>query len=417
LKNSSQKFKSIVEKIKDIDRKAEALAQARLDSLTKPQGSLGRLEELAKQIAAVTGILRPDFSKKLIIVMAADHGVVEEGVSAYPKEVTPQMVHNFLSGGAAINVLSGHVGADVAVIDIGVAEELKGAVNLSDLAEILSAAKQKGKEKIEGEPYLYKQELNKNVLDIISIINAKDAKNAESVKKQTQMDSILIDKKVAYGTSNMVKGAAMTEEQAVSAVEAGIEVAEEMISLGYGIIGTGDMGIGNTTASSAVASCICGVDAELVTGYGTGINETGYKKKVDVIRRALEINKPDAVNGMDVLAKVGGFEIGGIAGVILACASRKVPVVIDGFISGAAALIAEAVSPKCRDYMIASHCSVERGHKIVLEKLKLKPLFNFDMRLGEGTGAAIGISIAEAAVKILNQMATFDEAGVSKKNE
>jgi len=412
LKNLSQKFKSTVEKIADIDRKAEEFAQARLDSLTKPLGSLGRLEELAKQIAAVTGVLRPDFSKKLIIVMAADHGVVEEGVSAYPKEVTPQMVYNFLSGGAAINVLSRHVGADVAVVDIGVAEELKGAVKLSDLAEILSTAGQKGKEKIEGA-----QDLSKNVSDFISIIDAKNAKNAEIVKKHDQMASILIDKKVAYGTSNMAKGAAMTEEQAFSAVEAGIEVAEEMISFGYGIIGTGDMGIGNTTASSAVAACICGVDAGLVTGYGTGINEAGYQKKVDVVRRALEINKPDAGNGMDVLAKVGGFEIGGIAGIILACASKKIPVVIDGFISGAAALIAEAVAPKCRDYMIASHCSVERGHKIVLEKLRLKPLFNFDMRLGEGTGAAIGINIAEAAVKILNEMATFDEAGVSKKNK
>ncbi|MBM3710370.1 MAG: nicotinate-nucleotide--dimethylbenzimidazole phosphoribosyltransferase, partial [Actinobacteria bacterium] len=219
MKNLSQKFKSTVEKIADIDRKAEEFAQARLDSLTKPLGSLGRLEELAKQIAAVTGVLRPDFSKKLIIVMAADHGVVEEGVSAYPKEVTPQMVYNFLSGGAAINVLSRHVGADVAVVDIGVAEELKGAVKLSDLAEILSTAGQKGKEKIEGA-----QDLSKNVSDFISIIDAKNAKNAEIVKKHDQMASILIDKKVAYGTSNMAKGAAMTEEQAFSAVEAGIEV-------------------------------------------------------------------------------------------------------------------------------------------------------------------------------------------------
>jgi len=409
LRNLSQKIKSIVEKITDIDRKAEEHARVRLDSLTKPQGSLGRLEELAKQIAAVTGVLRPDFSKKLIIVMAADHGVVDEEVSAYPKEVTTQMVYNFLSGGAAINVLARHVGADVVVVDAGVAEELNSSVKLSDLAEILGTANQKGKEKIEGETEHIKK--IQDLSDIIRITNAKDA------KQYGQMASILIDKKVACGTSNMAKGPSMTEEQAFSAVEAGIEVAEEMISLGYKIIGTGDMGIGNTTASSAVAACICGVDAGLVTGYGTGINEAGYQKKVDVIRKALEINKPDAGSGIDVLAKVGGFEIGGIAGIILACASQKIPVVIDGFISGAAALIAEAVAPKCRDYMISSHCSVERGHKIVLEKLRLKPLFNFDMRLGEGTGAAIGISIAEAAIKILNGMATFDGAGVSRKNE
>ena len=190
-----------------------------------------------------------------------------------------------------------------------------------------------------------------------------------------------------------------------------------MISKGYGIIGTGDMGIGNTTASSAIAASICGVDVELVTGHGTGINDEGFKNKVNIIKRALDINKPAPENGIDVLSKVGGFEIGGIAGIILGCASRKIPVVIDGFISGAGALIAEAIAPRCRDYMIASHCSVEKGHKIILERLKLKPLFNFDMRLGEGTGAAIGIGIAEASVKILNEMATFDEAGVSKKDE
>ena len=332
----SKKIKSTVEKITDINRDAEALAQARLDSLTKPQGSLGRLEELAKQISAITGVLKPDFSRKLIIIMAADHGVVEEGVSAYPKEVTPQMVYNFLSGGAAINVLSRHVGADVAVVDIGVAEELKGAVKLTNLVEILSTAGQKGKEKIKGEPEHIKK--IPDLSDLISIINAKNAKDtknaeiAEIVKKNYQMVSILIDKKVAYGTSDMAKGPAMTEEQAASAVEAGIEVAEEMISCGYGIIGTGDMGIGNTTASSAVAACICGVDAELVTGYGTDINEAGFRNKVSVIKRALEVNKPDAVSGMDVLSKIGGFEIGGIAGIILACASKKIPVVIDGFI-------------------------------------------------------------------------------------
>jgi len=352
-------IEDIVKKIVELDSDSMSKAQVRLDSLTKPQGSLGRLEELAKQISGITGSLNPDMSSKLIIVMVADHGVVDEGVSAYPKEVTPQMVYNFLNGGAGINVLSNHVGADVVVVDAGV------AVDLTALSS----------------------------------------------------NSSFINKKIAFGTANMAKGPAMSVGQARQALEIGIDVAQQMIEKGYGIIGTGDMGIGNTTASSAIASCMCGVDAEFVTGYGTGIDQEGFNRKVDVIRRVIEVNKPDSRDGFEVLAKIGGFEIGGIAGVILGCAARRVPVVIDGFISGAGALIAESIAPKCRDYMIASHRSVEKGHKIMLEKLGMKPLFNFDMRLGEGTGAALGISIAEVSIKILNEMATFGEAGVSQKNE
>ncbi|MBM3705459.1 MAG: nicotinate-nucleotide--dimethylbenzimidazole phosphoribosyltransferase [Actinobacteria bacterium] len=380
-------IKSTISKIAGPDMKAAELAQARLDSLTKPQGSLGRLEELARQIASVTGVLKPDFSKKLIIVMAADHGVVGEGVSAYPSEVTPQMVYNFLRGGAGINVLAAHAGADVVVVDIGV-------------AAVLETGSEIGKS-------------SKNSKNISKTILKSASKSAsENISK-----GIFINKKIGFGTKNMAKGAAMTIKQALAAIEAGISVANLMIENGYGIIGTGDMGIGNTTASSAIASCICGADVESVTGFGTGVDLKGYHNKVSAIKRAIEINRPDPADGLDVLSKIGGFEIGGIAGVILSCASKKVPVVIDGFISGAGALIAEALSPQCRDYMIASHCSVEKGHRVVLEKLKLKPLFDFDMRLGEGTGAALGITIAEAAVKILNEMATFGEAGVSGKNE
>lgn len=352
-------IEDIVKEIIELDGDSMSKAQVRLDRLTKPQGSLGRLEELAKQISGITGSLNPDMSNKLIIVMVADHGVVNEGVSAYPKEVTPQMVYNFLNGGAGINVLSNHIGADVVVVDAGVA---------ADLTALSS-------------------------------------------------NPSFINKKIAFGTENMAKGPAMSVEQARQALEIGIDVAQQMIEKGYGIIGTGDMGIGNTTSSSAIASCMCGVDAEFVTGFGTGIDQEGFNRKVDVIRRVIEVNKPDSRDGFDVLAKIGGFEIGGIAGVILGCAARRVPVVVDGFISGAGALIAESIAPKCRDYMIASHCSVEKGHKIMLEKLGMKPLFNFDMRLGEGTGAALGISIAEASMKILNEMATFGEAGVSQKNE
>ena len=361
-------LENTIGKILPPDEALAKKAQERLDSLTKPQGSLGRLEELAKQIASITGRLDPDLTKKLIIVMAADHGVVDEGVSAYPREVTPQMVYNFLRGGAAINVLARHIGADVVVVDAGVASNID-----------------------------YRQQ--------------KAAK--ETPESSCRM---FVDKKIGLGTGNMAKGAAMTKEQAISSIEAGIEVAAGMIENGYGIVGTGDMGIGNTTASSAIAACMCSASVEAVTGYGTGIDDAGYVKKVNAIKKAIRINKPDPNDAIDVLSKIGGFEIGAIAGVILGCAAKKTPVVIDGFISGAAALIAESISAACRQYMIASHCSVEKGHKIVLEKLKLAPLFDFDMRLGEGTGAAIGISVAHAAVKILNEMATFDEASVSQKN-
>jgi nicotinate-nucleotide--dimethylbenzimidazole phosphoribosyltransferase len=367
--NSNNKIKSTVAKIAELDRGYKKIAEERLDSLTKPAGSLGRLEELAKQISGITGRLDPDLSRKLIIVMAADHGVVDEGVSAYPGEVTPQMVSNFLAGGAGINVLARHIGADVVVVDMGIADDLL------------------------------------------------DAREIESTKDTGKPEISLINKKIAKGTENMALGPAMTEEQAFESIEAGIQVAEKMIAMGYGIIGTGDMGIGNTTASSAIAAAVCGVDAKFVTGYGTGVDEPGYIHKIDIIEKTLSINEPDPKNGIDVLAKVGGFEIGGIAGVIIACAAARIPVVIDGFISGAAALIAESIAPRCRNFMIASHNSCEKGHSIILDKLKLKPLFNFDMRLGEGTGSAIGISIAEAAVKILNEMATFDEAGVAARKK
>ncbi|MBE3089960.1 MAG: nicotinate-nucleotide--dimethylbenzimidazole phosphoribosyltransferase [Actinobacteria bacterium] len=350
------RLQETIAKIKKPDSSLMKQVQARLDSLTKPRGSLGRLEELAKQIVSITGNLSPRIKRKAIIVMTADHGVVEEGISAYPREVTPQMVYNFLNGGAAINVLARHIGAEVLIVDVGVAADF-------------------------------------------------------------QEHQSLMLKKIDYGTKNMVKGHAMTDEQAVKSLEVGIEAAEEMIKKGYDIIATGDMGIGNTTASSAIAAVICRTDVESVTGYGTGIDDRCLENKINVIKKAISVNKPDATDGIDVLSKVGGFEIGGIAGIILGCASGRTPVIIDGFISGAGALIAAAISPDSTNYMIASHCSAEKGHRIVLDRLGLKPLFDFDMRLGEGTGAAIGINIVEASVKILSEMATFNQAGVSEKKE
>lgn len=350
------RLQETIAKIKKPDSSLMKQVQARLDSLTKPRGSLGKLEELAKQIVSITANLSPRIKRKAIIVMTADHGVVEEGISAYPREVTPQMVYNFLNGGAAINVLARHIGAEVLIVDVGVAADF-------------------------------------------------------------QEHQSLMLKKIDYGTKNMARGPAMTDEQAVKSLEVGIEAAEEMIKKGYNIIATGDMGIGNTTASSAIAAVICRTDVESVTGYGTGIDDRCLENKINVIKKAISVNKPDAADGIDVLSKVGGFEIGGIAGIILGCASGRTPVVIDGFISGAGALIAAAVSPDSTNYMIASHCSAEKGHRIVLDRLGLKPLFYFDMRLGEGTGAAIGINIVEASVKILSEMATFNQAGVSERKE
>jgi nicotinate-nucleotide--dimethylbenzimidazole phosphoribosyltransferase len=346
-------LKETLKKIKELDVKAMKDAQERLDILTKPQGSLGRLEELAKQVSGITGTISPKLGNKLVITIAGDHGVVEEGVSAFPQEVTPQMVYNFLRGGAGINVLARHVGAKVLVVDAGVASDMKPEAGL-------------------------------------------------------------IIKKVGYGTKNMAKGPAMTKEEAIKALEAGISLVEENPA---DIIGTGDMGIGNTTASSAIVAAITGESVEKLTGKGTGIDDKMLNNKIAVIKKALELNKPDKKDGIDVLMKVGGFEIGAIAGVILGCAAKRIPVVIDGFISGAGALIAYMIEPKTKDYMIASHCSVEQGHIIALKFMGLKPLFNLDLRLGEGTGAALGINLVEASVKVMNEMATFKDAGVSEKDK
>jgi nicotinate-nucleotide--dimethylbenzimidazole phosphoribosyltransferase len=287
--------------------------------------------------------------------MAGDHGVALQGVSAYPPEVTAQMVANFLNGGAAINVLARHVGARVVVADLGVAAYLGSQADL-------------------------------------------------------------VDKKIALGTRDFSTGPAMTRGEAQRAVEAGIEIVVQEINRGADIIATGDMGIGNTTASSAIVAAITGRPVAEVTGRGTGVDDVGLARKVAVIERALALNQPDPADALDVLGDVGGFEIGGLAGVMLGAAARRVPVVIDGFISGAAALIAYVLAPAVQPYLIAAHRSVEIGHRVLLEHLRLAPLFDLDLRLGEGTGAALGISLCAAACKILDEMATFEEAGVSDKS-
>lgn len=330
-----------------------ARAQRRLNSLTKPLGSLGRLEELAQRYVAIREVEGPSITKKVIFTFAADHGVTEEGVSAYPKEVTAQMVYNFLRGGAGINVLSRHIGAEVKVVDIGV------DYDFGDLAG-------------------------------------------------------LIHRKVRRGTANIAGGPAMEKREAQKAIEIGNDLAEEARRDGADIIGTGDMGIGNTTPSSAITAVVTGRSVEEVTGRGTGISDETLRKKVKVIERAIKVNRPDPHNPLDVLSKVGGLEIAGIAGLIIGSAERRIPIVLDGFISGASALIAYCLEPGVKDYIFASHLSQEGGHRAILDRIGLKPLLDLNLRLGEGTGACLGISLIEAGVKIYNEMATFGEAKVSE---
>ena len=328
-------------------------AKARLDSLTKPPESLGRLEVIAQRYAAIKEDMNPPVGRKVIFTFAGDHGIVNEGVSAYPKEVTIQMVLNMLAGGAAVNVLARHVGAKVVVVDIGVAHDFEPTEGL--------------------------------------VIN-----------------------KIGYGTKNFAKGHAMTHDEALRSIKTGVDLADEYAGKGVDIIGTGEMGIGNTTPSSAILSVFTGLPAGEVTGRGTGIDDETLRRKVDVIDKAINLNRPDSEDPIDVLAKVGGFEIGGIAGLIIGCVSHRIPVVVDGFISTAGAMIAIALNPTINEYLFYSHLSSEAGHKKMLERLGQEPILDLDMRLGEGTGAAIAMSVIEAAVKIMTEMATFESAGVDK---
>ena len=352
----SELLSNTIEMIKPLDEKAMAEARTRQDTLTKPQGSLGRLEELSVQLAGIQGKLIPQINHKAIITMAADHGVVAEGVGNWPQEVTAQMVENFLKGGAGINVIARQIGARIIIVDMGVAGEL--AVS-------------------------------------------------------TQLTS----RKIAPGTRNISLGPAMTDSEAVRAVETGIEVVSAEVAKGLDIVGTGDMGIGNTTASSAICAVFTGQPVADVTGRGTGITDEQLVHKVEVINKALAVNRPDPKQPLEVLAKVGGFEIGGLAGVMLGAAAHRVAVVIDGFISGAAALIAAALSPQLKSYLVAAHVSAEAGHRLMLKHLDLEPLVDLGMRLGEGTGAALGMFLCETAARILAEMSTFAEAGVSEESE
>ncbi len=343
-----------IDRIQATDPRLLAQAQARLDRLTKPIGSLGRIEELAARYVMITGEMKPQIPRGAVFTFAADHGVTTEGVSAYPSAVTPQMVLNFLRGGAAVNVLARHAGIEVRVVDIGVNYDFDAAPGL-------------------------------------------------------------IHRKVMPGTKNLLVESAMSPAQAEQALQVGIELAGEAAQQGIGLIGTGEMGIGNTTASSAITTVLTGRPVSEVTGRGTGIDDASHAHKIEVIQRALALHRLDQADVMTVLATVGGLEIAGLAGLILGAAAARIPVVLDGFIAGAAALIAVGLQPHCKDYLIASHRSVERGHQAILDHLGVKPLFDLYLRLGEGTGACLGMSLVFAAIKILTEMATFDEAGVSER--
>jgi len=348
-------LKETISAIVPQDANLRAQAHKRLEALTMPHWALGRLLDLAEDLAGITRSLHPPVARKAIFTMAGDHGVVAEGVSKYPQEVTPQMVYNFVAGGAGINALARQVGASVTVVDMGVA---------ADLCELADAGK-------------------------------------------------IVSRRIGPGTKNMARGPAMSRKKAILAVEAGIDCARKAAS-SVDVFGTGDMGIGNTTPSSAIVAVLSGAPVKEVTGHGTGIDAGQFSHKVSVIERALAINAPDRSDGLDVLAKVGGFEIGGIAGLILGAAALKKPVVVDGFISTAGALIAHALCPTAAEYMIAAHRSVEKGHRAALKILGKQPLIDLDLRLGEGTGAALAMNFVEAAVRVLTEVATFDEAMVSK---
>src|SRR5207249_8618042 len=343
-----------LQKIRPLDRLIEPEAQRRLDSLTKPQGSLGKLEDLARCISVIQAKVPPRLGRKLLFVFAADHGITDEGVSAYPKEVTAQMTYTFLGGGAAINVLARYHGVDVEVVDMGVDYEFQ---------------KPRG----------------------------------------------LRDSKIRRSTNNFARGPAMTRAEAVQSIEAGIQLVEKIASDNLFLLGAGEMGIGNTSSAAAIFCALTGLAVRDVTGKGTGVDGETWARKVAAIERGLKLNRPDPGDPLDILTKVGGFEIGAMTGVMLGAAACRVPLILDGYISAAAALLAVRMSPHVREMLIASHLSAENGHRAMLDELRLIPFFDLGMRLGDGTAACIAMGLAEAAVKIMREMATFDSAGVRGK--
>ncbi len=344
----------ILEQIKPVSKETLAKIQSRIDRQAKPIGSLGRLEEFARRYVAITG--SEEIRAKRVYTFAGDHGVTAEGVSAFPQEVTPQMVLNFVDGGASINALARHAGAEVLVVDMGVATDFD------------------------------------------------------------DLDGLII-RKIGKGTANFTQGPAMNKEQALQALLTGVEMAQQAKNDGIDLVGTGDMGIGNTTPSAAIAACICRLPVEQVTHRGTGIDDEGLARKILAISKGLEVNKPNPEDAVDVLAKVGGFEIGGIAGLVLGCAAEGIPVVVDGFISTAGALLASELHPNVRDYIFAAHQSVEIGHHHMLQKIGQQPMLDLGLRLGEGTGGALAMTLIEGGLRVMREVLTFAEAGVSEGSD
>jgi len=352
-------LQQIIDAIQPIETKWMEKAKQRTARLVMPTRALGRIHDMGERLCAINKTLKPSIDRKAFLVMAGDHGVVDEGVSAYPQVITGEMVRAFLMGGAGINILAGQIGAEVRVVDMG----------------------------------------------IIPHLDPGSLENGER----------LLVRKVAEGTQNIAKGPAMSRERAEASILTGFELASNLFEEGVDILGTGDMGIGNTTPSAAIGAVLtrCGVDR--MVGRGTGVDDEGLLRKKKAISRAIEVNQPDPNDGLDVLSKVGGFEMGGIAGCILAGAHHRRPVVIDGFISTAGALIAHALCPPVRDFLFAGHCSEEPGHRIMLDYLQLDPILDLGMRLGEGTGGALAMGIIDSAARISRDMLTFEEAGVTDK--
>ncbi|MFP4446671.1 MAG: nicotinate-nucleotide--dimethylbenzimidazole phosphoribosyltransferase [Desulfosudaceae bacterium] len=347
-----KQLQEMIQSIVPADQEILARARQRLADQAKPAGSLGLLEDVSARLAAIAGTLDVHLQNKVIITCAGDHGVVAEGVSLFPQEVTAQMVFNFVAGGASINVLARHAGAEVRVADLGVNYDF-------------------------------------------------------------DPDLPIFHKKIAKGTASFLRGPAMSREQAAAAVTAGVEIVEELLrEQPVDMLGTGDMGIGNTTPSAAVIAAFSGIAVEKLTGRGTGVDEAGWRHKVDVIQQGLAQNRPDPADPLDVLAKVGGFEIGGLAGLVLGAAAHKIPVVCDGLISTAGALIACRLAPRARQYLFAGHRSVETGHRFMHEQLGLEPLLDLNLRLGEGTGAALAMELLDASTRVLADIKTFAEVNI-----
>ena len=348
-----EKLQQAIASIKPIDPERLDIARARLDNLTKPQGSLGYLEDIASRCAAVLGVEKPRAQRKKVFVFAADHGVALEGVSLYPREVTAQMVLNFINGGAAVNVLARHAGVDMDVVDLGVDYDF---------------GDQQG----------------------------------------------MLHSKVRRGSRNMLEEPAMSNQELEAALSVGLDLAQQAAQQGYQAVITGEMGIGNTTPSSAMTAVFTGESPARVTGRGTGLDEAAVARKADVVARCIAAHNPPADDPLAVLRTLGGLEIAAITGLVLGAASAGIIVIVDGFISSAGALAAVRLAPAAADYMLLGHQSAEPGHDAVVRALGLRPILCLDMRLGEGTGAVLAATVLDAALALYNDMATFGDAGVSE---